>query len=146
MILDGVRVADLTDGIAGAYCTKLLTDLGADVALTEADGSHPLRARDDGALFDYLRASQRSTDIAPGALAADADIVVRGPSGPAVDALVTVVITAVGRGGPDDGLELPEPVLQARSGSLSGKGHAHLPPLTLGGDLGEYVTGAFAAL
>ncbi|HEX5616758.1 MAG TPA: CoA transferase, partial [Acidimicrobiia bacterium] len=47
---------------------------------------------------------------------------------------------------PDDGLELPEPVLQARSGSLSGKGHAHLPPLTLGGDLGEYVTGAFAAL
>jgi crotonobetainyl-CoA:carnitine CoA-transferase CaiB-like acyl-CoA transferase len=37
-------------------------------------------------------------------------------------------------------------VLQARSGSLSAHGHAHLPPLTVGGRLGEYVTGAFAAL
>ncbi|HEV7526701.1 MAG TPA: CoA transferase, partial [Acidimicrobiia bacterium] len=60
--------------------------------------------------------------------------------------LVTVSITALGHGGPDDGLDLPEEVLQARSGSLSAHGHMHLPPLTVGGHLGEYVVGAFAAL
>jgi crotonobetainyl-CoA:carnitine CoA-transferase CaiB-like acyl-CoA transferase len=36
--------------------------------------------------------------------------------------------------------------LQARSGSLAAHGHAHRPPLTVGGRLGEYVTGAYAAL
>src|SRR6476660_45396 len=60
--------------------------------------------------------------------------------------LVTVSITALGPGGPDDGLELPEDVRQARSGSLSAHGHAHLPPLTVGGRLGEYIVGAFGAL
>ena len=37
-------------------------------------------------------------------------------------------------------------MLQARSGSLSAHGHLDRPPLTVGGGLGEYVTGAFAAL
>ena len=55
-------------------------------------------------------------------------------------------ITALGHGGPDDGLDLPEEVLQARSGSLSAHGHMNLPPLTVGGRLGEYIVGAFAAL
>ena len=59
---------------------------------------------------------------------------------------MTVSITAVGHGGPDDGLECTEEVLQARSGSLANHGHADLPPLTVAGNLGEYVTGAFAAL
>ncbi len=62
------------------------------------------------------------------------------------DPLVTVSITAVGHGGPDDGLACTEEVLQARSGSLANHGHANLPPLTVAGKLGEYVTGAFAAL
>jgi crotonobetainyl-CoA:carnitine CoA-transferase CaiB-like acyl-CoA transferase len=37
-------------------------------------------------------------------------------------------------------------VLQARSGSLANHGHADQPPLTVAGNLGEYVTGAYAAL
>ncbi|HWS47650.1 MAG TPA: CoA transferase, partial [Acidimicrobiia bacterium] len=60
--------------------------------------------------------------------------------------LVTVSITALGHGGPDNGLDLTEEVLQARSGSLAAHGHAHLPPLTVGGHLGEYIVGACAAL
>ncbi|MDQ1521526.1 MAG: hypothetical protein QOI55_2599, partial [Actinomycetota bacterium] len=59
---------------------------------------------------------------------------------------VVVSITPVGHGGPDDGADLPEEVLQARSGSLSAHGHMTMTPLTVGGHLGEYVTGAFAAL
>ena len=59
---------------------------------------------------------------------------------------VTVSITPLGHGGPDDGLDLTDEVLQARSGSLSSHGHTDRPPLTVGGQLGEYVTGAFAAL
>ena len=42
--LQGITVLDLSRSIAGAYCTKLLADLGADVLLAEAPGGgHPLR-------------------------------------------------------------------------------------------------------
>ncbi len=150
MIYDGLRVVDCTTGIAGAYCAKLLTDLGADVVVVESEDGHPLRAEPHGALFAYLRTSQRS--VFPSAAApwlAAADIVLVGEPGRAPSGstpLVTVAITPLGHGGPDDGADLPEEVLQARSGSLAGHGHAHLPPLTVGGRLGEYIAGAFAAL
>jgi crotonobetainyl-CoA:carnitine CoA-transferase CaiB-like acyl-CoA transferase len=138
VIYDGIRVVDLTDGIAGAYCAKLLTDLGADVVYREAP---------DDPLWTYLRTSQHRAlgDIA-GWLRA-ADLVLVGEPGHVDPApLVTVSITPVGHGGPDDGLFLTEEVLQARSGSLSNHGYMDRVPLTVGGHLGEYVTGAFAAL
>jgi crotonobetainyl-CoA:carnitine CoA-transferase CaiB-like acyl-CoA transferase len=147
VILERARVVDLTLGIAGAYAAKLLTDLGADVVVAEPEGGHPLRARDPG-LWDYLRTSQRSATDGDAWLTT-ADVVLVGEDGPPRGAPappVLVSVTAVGHGGPDDGLVLPEEVLQARSGSLSAKGHADRPPLTIGGSLGEYVTGAFAAL
>jgi crotonobetainyl-CoA:carnitine CoA-transferase CaiB-like acyl-CoA transferase len=149
MIYDGLRVVDLTDGIAGAYCAKLLTDLGADVVFAEPPTGHPLRSHDrDGALATYLRTSQRSIPVADARSWADAaDVTIVGPrTAYTPQAQVTVSITALGHGGPDDGLELPEEVLQARSGALSAHGHMGMTPLTVGGNLGEYVTGAFAAL
>ncbi|MCU1466801.1 MAG: putative acyl-CoA transferase/carnitine dehydratase [Actinomycetia bacterium] len=140
MIYDGLRVVDRTTGIAGAYCAKLLTDLGADVVFAAPIADDPL--------FTYLRTSQRhATDVS--AWLGAADVVIVGEPGvapPGSAPLVTVSITALGHGGPDDGLDLPEEVLQARSGSLSAHGHMHLPPLTVGGGLGEYIVGAFAAL
>jgi crotonobetainyl-CoA:carnitine CoA-transferase CaiB-like acyl-CoA transferase len=140
MIYDGLRVVDCTGGIAGAYCTKLLTDLGADVVFVEPVGDDPL--------FAYLRTSQRRV-VDPSEWLAQCDIAIVGEPGsapPPAEPLVTVSITALGHGGPDDGLDLTEEVLQARSGSLSGHGHMHLAPLTVGGRLGEYIVGAFAAL
>ncbi len=93
--LQGLRVLDLTESIAGAYCTKLLSDGGAEVVKVERPGGDPQRrwwasGRGDepegtGELFEWLGASKRSviadldTDAGRAAvadLAADADIVV----------------------------------------------------------------------
>ena len=76
MPLSDLRVVDLSSGIAGAYCTKLLADAGADVVKVEAPGGDPLRRwsasgaaiadGDDGALFSHLAASKRSVVVEPG--------------------------------------------------------------------------------
>jgi crotonobetainyl-CoA:carnitine CoA-transferase CaiB-like acyl-CoA transferase len=167
MIYDGLRVLDLSSGLASAYAAKLLTDLGAEVVHWEPAGGDPLRREDPhGALYAYLRTSQRAFAGDPEPPLAGADVVLL--SDPAPDGLdvaliarlrdrarsggtrpgplVVVETSALGHGGPDDGLDLPESVLQARSGALSGHGHPGQTPLTVGGRIGEYVAGAFAAL
>ncbi len=64
-------MVDLSDDLAGSYCTKLLADAGADVLKVEPPSGHPLRiwsrsgslGRDgdpDGVLFRFLAAGQRS--------------------------------------------------------------------------------------
>ena len=67
---DGVRVIDLTGGIAGGHATKLLADAGAEIIAIEPPQGDPLRRRSvvaasldadgDGVLFRYLRTSQRA--------------------------------------------------------------------------------------
>lgn len=42
--LDGTRVLDISTTTAGAWCTRMLAALGADVVLVEAPSGHPLRA------------------------------------------------------------------------------------------------------
>ena len=42
-ILDGLRIIDLTSGIAGPYCTKLFVDAGADVIKVEAPTGDRMR-------------------------------------------------------------------------------------------------------
>jgi crotonobetainyl-CoA:carnitine CoA-transferase CaiB-like acyl-CoA transferase len=68
-----LRVVDLSTWIAGAYCTKLLADGGAEVVKVEAPGGDPLRrwsasgaaipVDHDGALFNFLGASKRSVVV-----------------------------------------------------------------------------------
>lgn len=93
--LDDLRVVDLSVGIPGAYCTKMLVDGGADVIKIESAEGDPLRRRpiggvapaedSDGLLFQYLAAGKRSvvtnaSDLAAldrvRALLHDADVVV----------------------------------------------------------------------
>jgi crotonobetainyl-CoA:carnitine CoA-transferase CaiB-like acyl-CoA transferase len=93
--LSGCVVVDLSTGIAGAYCTKLLADGGAEVVKVEPPEGDPVRgwsasgaavdADSGGALFSFLASSKRSVVADPGR-AADLEFV-RGLLG-AADVLV----------------------------------------------------------
>jgi crotonobetainyl-CoA:carnitine CoA-transferase CaiB-like acyl-CoA transferase len=73
--LGGLRVVDLSTWIAGAYCTKLLADGGADVTKVESPSCDPLRRWSasgadippdvDGALFNYLSAAKQCIVVDP---------------------------------------------------------------------------------
>lgn len=77
-VLEGLRVVDLTTGLAGPYCTKLFVDAGAEVVKLEPPTGDPLRRwsasgrpiPDDGCglLFSFLNAGKRSVvaDLATG--------------------------------------------------------------------------------
>src|SRR5579862_5737828 len=58
--LSGISVVDCSDGLAGAYCTKLLADAGADVVVVEPPGGAAWR---DTALFRFLHTSKRSVVV-----------------------------------------------------------------------------------
>jgi len=71
--LSVLRVLDLSEGVAGAFCTKLLAGFGADVIKIERPGGDPVRRHgpfpDDlphgekGALFLYLNTGKRSITL-----------------------------------------------------------------------------------
>jgi crotonobetainyl-CoA:carnitine CoA-transferase CaiB-like acyl-CoA transferase len=176
--LDGYVVVDLSVGIAGAYCTKLLADGGAEVVKVEPPEGDPLRrwsafgveipVDDDGALFSFLACSKRSVVADPAtdadfvnALLAEADAVVwsRGSSlaeHPAFDPaethrahphLTVTSITPFGLDGPWRDRPATEFTLQAWSGGIVGlgRGSADRAPVFVGGQVGEYLAGAYAS-
>lgn len=176
--LSGYVVVDLSSGIAGAYCTKLLADGGAEIVKVETPQGDPLRAWSasgaeiadgaDGALFSYLACSKRSV-VADAtsdgdfvnALLADADAVVwsRGSSlaehpdfSPEAirdrhPHLTVTAITAFGLGGPWSDRPATEFTLQAWSGGIVGlgRGAPDRAPVYVGGQVGEYLAGAYAS-
>jgi crotonobetainyl-CoA:carnitine CoA-transferase CaiB-like acyl-CoA transferase len=83
--LEGLRVLDLSDDVAGAYCAKLLSDAGATVTKVENPQGHALRrwsvtgdvgrdGYDDGALFRFLASSHQSLVLDPTTPSADATV------------------------------------------------------------------------
>jgi formyl-CoA transferase len=71
-LLEHLRVLDLARNVAGAYCTKLFADAGAEVIKIESDADpDPLRPPGDGedgdveraALFAHLNTSKKSVEI-----------------------------------------------------------------------------------
>ena len=167
--LRDIRVIDFATGIAGAYCTKLMADAGADVIKVEQEGGDPLRrysatssvpSGEDGALFRFLNASKRSVvgdpdDDEVRELVVSADLVVESFETPRIDAsawrardpgLVILSITPWGRTGPYAGRPWTEFTVQAECGSLSVRGLPQHPPLRAGGRITEWLGGTFSAV
>ena len=178
--LAGYTVVDLSTGIAGAYCTKLLADGGADVIKIETPEGDPLRRwsssgasiplDDDGALFSFLSGSKHSVVAGPtvgediemvARLLAAADAAVWSPGSklaehqrftpPAIHRahphLTVTSITPFGLEGPWRDRAATEFTLQAWSGGIVGLGRG-LPeraPVFVGGQVGEYMAGAYAS-
>ena len=176
--LSGVHVLDLSDGVAGSYCAKLLHGAGAQVTKVEPPRGHPMRRWSasgsvgfdgdaDGVLFRHLAGGQRSVvvdlDSDTGRdrildLVASVDVLVEShPSGVLAHLglgpkrlwdtnreLTVVSITPFGQEGPRCGDARSEFLLQAAMGALDVHGGG-LAPLAVGGRLGEWAAGAYAA-
>jgi formyl-CoA transferase len=63
--LDGLRVIDCTHVIAGAWCSLLLADLGADVVKVETVGGETTRGRPDSDFkpFDFVNRNKRAIAV-----------------------------------------------------------------------------------
>ena len=176
--LNGFVVVDLSTGIAGAYCTKLLADGGAEVVKVESPQGDPLRrwsasgsavdAGAGGALFSFLACSKQSvvadpdtdTEFVDGLLA-NADVVVWSRGSEVAERhdfspmeihrrqphLTVTSITPFGLDGPWCDRPATEFTLQAWSGGIVGlgRGSADRAPVCVGGQVGEYVAGAYAS-
>ncbi len=178
--LTGYTVVDLSTGIAGAYCTKLLADGGADVIKVEPPEGDPLRSwsasgaaidtGSDGALFSYLASSKHSVVADPAndedielvtRLLASADAVVWSAGSKVTEHasftpeaihrsnphLTVTSITPFGLEGPWRDRAATEFTLQAWSGGIVGlgRGDPERAPVFVGGQVGEYLAGAYAS-
>jgi crotonobetainyl-CoA:carnitine CoA-transferase CaiB-like acyl-CoA transferase len=171
--LHGYTVVDLSTGIAGAYCTKLLSDGGARVIKVESPQGDPLRRwsasgaafEGDGALFQFLAGGKHSvvaesedTALVHDLLAA-ADAVVWSRGSAVAESfrpaaireshphLVVTSITPFGLDGPWRDHPATEFTLQAWSGGIVGlgRGSADRAPVFVGGQVGDYLAGAYAS-
>jgi crotonobetainyl-CoA:carnitine CoA-transferase CaiB-like acyl-CoA transferase len=146
-----LRVLDRTTGIAGAYCSKLLADAGAEVVMVERAGGDPMRRSRPG-LFEYLHASQRSVIAGDADLVGGADVVLTDHPDDAArlhrehSRLVAVSISPFGADGPWSDHPATEFTLQAACGSMGSRGTPERPPLPAGGRIGEWLTGSYAAV
>ncbi|QNI08579.1 CoA transferase [Mycobacterium kubicae] len=178
--LAGYTVVDLSTGIAGAYCTKLLADGGADVIKVESPAGDPLRYWSasgaairpgvDGALFNFLAGSKHSVVADPAVgddielvdkLLAGADAVVWSRGSEVAEFqhftpdairrshphLTVTAITPFGLRGPWCDRAATEFTLQAWSGGIVGLGRGvpDRAPVYIGGQVGEYLAGAYAS-
>ncbi|CAN5325000.1 CoA transferase [soil metagenome] len=178
--LAGFTVVDLSTGIAGGYCTKMLADGGAQIIKVEPPEGDSLRswsasgaeldAHAGGALFSFLACSKQSVVVDPAdagdlalldGLLAGADAVVwsRGSRVAELDAmapeellhrhphLIVTAITPFGLDGPWRDRPATEFTLQAWSGGMMGigRGSQDRAPIFVGGQVGDWVAGAYAS-
>jgi crotonobetainyl-CoA:carnitine CoA-transferase CaiB-like acyl-CoA transferase len=158
------RVLELSNGIAVSYCGKMFADAGADVVKIESAQGDSIRGRSaggpPGALFGYLAAGKKSVTNSGEAeiagLLAGADIVITDLTdgwtldeitAHTGDSAVVVAVTPFGTTGPyvDDRVVANEFILQALCGSTAGRGWPEDEPVQAGGQLGEWLSGTFAA-
>ena len=172
--LHDLRVVEISDRIAGSYCGKLLRDAGEQVHKIEPPQGDWLRRYSasgssipeghSAPFFSYLNAGKRSMTFAPDSQRyrdelGGADVVVVTAGRARAEALgvdpqqllkhspraIIVSISDFGWTGPYADRAATELTLQAWAGSPGFRGDPAGPPISIGGDLGEYMGGVFAA-
>ncbi|MGO9383559.1 MAG: CoA transferase [Mycobacterium sp.] len=172
--LHDLRVIEISDRIAGSYCGKLLVDAGAQVRKIEPPQGDwlwrysatcsPVPDGDIAPFFSYLNAGKRSMTFAPDSeryraelAAADVVVVTAGRAQAAALGIdpqrlladspraIIVTISDFGWAGPYADRAASEFTLQAWAGSPGFRGDPAGPPISIGGDLGEYMGGVYAA-
>ena len=156
--LEGLRVLDLTQYVAGPYCAQVLADLGATVLKVERPGSGdvyrhqgPVFKDGQSASFLTLNRGKRSIELDLGsktgrerlhALLAEADVLVENMRPGALQKhaldyaslaeryprLVYCSISAFGQEGPLAGAGGYDTTIQALSGLMAMTGHPGQPP------------------
>jgi crotonobetainyl-CoA:carnitine CoA-transferase CaiB-like acyl-CoA transferase len=174
-----IMIADLSTGIAGAYCAKMLFDGGAQVVKVEPPAGDPLRrwsvtnapipSDDDGALFQFLAGGFASITVDPDdssgreqlrRLLAAATIIIWSPGSPVAELpdltpaqlhasypdSVVVSLTPFGLSSPWTGKAASELTVQAWAGCIGDRGVMGEPPVSIGGRIGDWLTGLMGAV
>ncbi len=174
--LRGVIVADLTQNVAGPFCTQILGDMGADVIKVERPGAGddarawaPPFWGTESAAFLALNRNKRSLALdmkSPaagdvlGRLVARADVLVQSLRAGVMESLglgseaararnprlVYCSVTAYGPRGPLKDLPGYDPLMQAYAGLMSVNGHPGQPPSRMGTSIVDMGTGMWAAI
>lgn len=174
--LIGQRVLDLTQNVAGPYCTQILADLGAEVIKIERPGSGddtrqwtPQVAPGMSPTYGTLNRGKQSLAIdldhpegqaLVRQLLRNDDVLIHslkpgsaerrgmGYEALAVDkpGLVYCAISAFGSTGPMAGLPGYDPLIQAYAGIMSVTGHEGAAPARVGVSLIDMGTGLWSAL
>ncbi len=175
MVLDGIRVLDLSQNIAGPQATQILGDLGADVVKVEPPGGDPARKWGppfwdaDAPIFLAFNRNKRSIVVDLKStqgrevierLLAGADVVVQAFRKGVIERmgfdyetvkakhpkLIYASLTGYGTEGPYAATPGYDPLLQAYSGMMSITGPADGPPARVGGSVVDIGSGYLIAL
>ena len=174
--LDGVVVVDLTQNVAGPFCTQILGDMGADVIKLERPGRGddarawaPPYWDDESATFMSFNRNKRSIAIdlkrdggldVVRRLVQRADVFVQSLHAGAADAMglgfagavalnpriVYCAVTAFGTRGPLKDQPGYDALMQAYGGLMSVNGHPGQEPARVGTSIVDMSTGMWAAL
>ena len=174
--LEGIVVADLTQNVAGPFCTQVLGDMGAEIVKVERPGrgddarawappywgeesasfmafnrnkkSIALDLKRDGGL-DVLKRLVKRADVFVQSLRAGvvAEMALDFAGATAINPrLVYCSITAFGTEGPLAHLPGYDPLMQAYAGLMSVNGHPGQEPARVGTSVIDMGTGMWAAL
>jgi crotonobetainyl-CoA:carnitine CoA-transferase CaiB-like acyl-CoA transferase len=174
--LEGIVVADLTQNVAGPFCTQILGDMGAEVVKVERPGRGddarawaPPYWGEESASFMAMNRNKKSLALdfkrdggleVLKRLVARADVFIQSLRAGVADGLgldfagtralnpriVYCAITAFGTRGPLAHLPGYDPLMQAYSGLMSVNGHPGQEPARVGTSVVDMGTGMWAAL